>query len=404
MSQNVHRDRTSVEVAERGARLVRDFGSPLYVYDADRIQEDFRRFRAAFTYAPVDFHYAIVCNKNRYIVGLLHESGCGVHANTPGDAYAALKAGVPGPRIVFSGSNLSDADFGWLLERGVAVNLDSIDQLRNFAGRGQAAVGLRVFVDDERSRTRIGIAASELPLAIDVCRSARIRLTGLHMYAGTNTLRAERFLACLDRLLQCARAVDELEYVDIGGGFGVPYQDGTEPFPVGEAAAAIGLRMEQLSARVGRRIRLIVEPGRILVARAGCLLMTVVSVKRRGGRRYIGVDTTVGNIVVESVYHARHRVEAAAARGPLLDEPTDVCGNTTHSRDFIARSCRLPQVAPGDLLVLKDVGAYGYAMSSHFLNRPRPAEVVLHGGRAHLTTRRETFEDLVATQLDLSRS
>ena len=154
----------------------------------------------------------------------------------------------------------------------------------------------------------------------------------------------------------------------------------------------------------GKRIRLVLEPGRILTAAAGCLLTRVVSVKARGGRRYVGVDTTVGNIVVESVYHAYHRIEAVSPRGPLLDVPTDVCGNTTHTRDYVGRSCLLPEVIPGDLLLLRDVGAYGYAMSSHFLNRPRPAEVVLHHGIAHLTTRRETFEDLVATHVYVSES
>lgn len=388
------------EILQDATRLVREFGSPLYVYDADAIEEAFRRFRAAFAYAPVDYHYAIVCNKNHYIVSLLYMSGCGVHANTPGDAYAALRAGVPGPRILYSGTNLSAADFDWLLERNVRVNLDSLDQLRDFAARKPTSdVGLRVLIDDARSRNRIGVTVAEVPPALEICRSAGIRLAGLHMYAGTNTLRAARFGTCLDRLLECARLVPDLEYVDVGGGFGVAYEDGSKPFPLREVGAEISRRMEHLSTSVGKRIRLVLEPGRILVAEAGRLLTTVISVKERGGRRYVGVDTTVGNIVVESVYHASHRIEAVAPRGPLLEEPTDVCGNTTHSRDFVARSCRLPHVAAGDLLMLRDVGAYGYAMSSHFLNRPRPAEIVVHRGQVHLTTRRETFDDLVATQL-----
>jgi diaminopimelate decarboxylase len=390
-----------MQIRAHAARLVDDFGSPLYVYDADAIEAAFARFRSAFAYAPSDHHYAIVCNKNHYIVGVLHALGCGIHANTPGDAYAALRAGVPGDRIVYSGTNLNADDFAWLLERRVRMNLDSLDQLRDFAARApNADVGLRLLIDDEGSSNRIGIAAAELSQAVEMCRVAGIRLTGLHMYAGTNTRRMSRFLNALDRLLPCARILPDLEYVDIGGGFGVAYEDDAKSFPLCEAGTEISSRMEQLSADVGKRLRLVLEPGRILVAQAGCLLTTVVSVKRRGGRRYVGVDTTVGNIVVESVYHSTHRIEAVAPRGPALDEPTDVCGNTTHTRDIVAKSCRLPDVAPGDLLMLRDVGAYGYAMSSHFLNRPRPAEVVLHRGTSHLTTRRETFEDLVATQLN----
>jgi len=114
----------------------------------------------------------------------------------------------------------------------------------------------------------------------------------------------------------------------------------------------------------------------------------------------VGVDTTVGNVVVESVYYPHHRVEAVAPKAPVLEIPTDVCGNTTHSRDYLARNCQLPPLVPGDLLALRDVGAYGYAMSSHFLNRPRPAEVVVDQGQAVLTTRRETFADLLATQVE----
>src|SRR5262245_790974 len=144
-------------ILERAPRLVSEFGSPLYVYDADRIEEALRCFRAAFTYTPVEHHYAIVCNKNHYIVGLLYRLGCGVHANTPGDAFAAIGAGVPASRILFSGTNLDAADFDWLLERGVRTNLDSLDQLRSLGARRlAAAVGLRVLIDDERSRNRIG--------------------------------------------------------------------------------------------------------------------------------------------------------------------------------------------------------------------------------------------------------
>ena len=141
------------------------------------------------------------------------------------------------------------------------------------------------------------------------------------------------------------------------------------------------------------------EPGRILVAGAGSLLTTVVSTKERGGRRYIGVDSTIASIAVESVYYAHHRIEALHPRGEPLAVPTDVCGNTTHSRDFLARAVRLPELRPGDLLALRDVGAYGYAAASHFLNRPRPAEIVVDGDEAVLTTRRESLDDLLTTQV-----
>jgi diaminopimelate decarboxylase len=216
------------------------------------------------------------------------------------------------------------------------------------------------------------------------------------MYAGTNNRRPSRFLTCVDRLLAAAETLPDLEYVNLGGGYGIGYREGEPDLDVDAIGREVAQRLTSLSRRRRLAIRLIVEPGRVLVGPAGSLLMTVVSVKQRGGRRFVGVDTTVGNIVVPSVYHGYHRIEALSPRGGALELTTDVCGNTTHSGDYIARDVLLPRVEPGDVLALRDVGAYAYAMSSHFLNRPRPAEVVLDGGEAILTTRRETLDDLVA--------
>lgn len=382
---------------EQANELLAHFGSPLYVYDLPEIERRYLRFVQAFSYRPLECHYALVCNKNPVIVRRLHELGAGVHANTPGDAFAALAAGVPAEDIVYSGTNLSGGDLDYLLARDVALNVDSLDQLRDVVRRRRGwSVGLRFLIDDPTKKNRIGVSPSELEAALSIANAGGIRIAGLHMYAGTNNLRASRFLDCVDRLLAAAETLPDLEYVNLGGGYGIGYREGESELDLDAVGSEVTRRVQLLSERRDRTIRLIVEPGRVVVASAGSLLMTVVSVKNRGGRRYIGVDTTVGNIVVPSVYHGYHRIEALSPRGTSIELTTDVCGNTTHSSDFIARDVRLPRVEPGDVLALRDVGAYGYAMSSHFLNRPRPAEVVLDGDRAILTTRRETLDDLVA--------
>ena len=384
-------------MAEGAHELLRRFGSPLYVYDLGEIERRYIRFVKAFPYSPLSCHYALVCNKNPMIVRRLHELGAGIHANTPGDAFAALAAGVPAEEIVYSGTNLTAADLDYLLVRGVGLNVDSLDQLRDVVRRGgRRTVGLRYLIDDPAKRNRIGISPCELPEALRIAERGGVRIGGLHMYAGTNNLRASRFLGCVDRLLAAAETLPDLEYVNLGGGFGIGYREGEPDLDVEAIGIEVARRLEALSVRRGRPVELVVEPGRVLVASAGTLLLTVVSVKHRGGRRYIGVDTTVGNIVVPSIYHGYHRIEAMPPRGRALAGTTDVCGNTTHSGDFIARDVRLPRVEPGDVLALRDVGAYAYAMSSHFLNRPRPAEVVLDDGLAILTTRRETLDDLIA--------
>ncbi len=382
---------------EQAGELLRRFGSPLYVYDLREVERRYLSFVQAFAYRPLECHYALVCNKNPVIVRRLHELGAGVHANTPGDAFAALAAGVPSEDVVYSGTNLTGADLDYLLARGVALNVDSLDQLRDVVRRGGCrSVGLRFLIDDPAKRNRIGISPGELLEALLIADAGGVQVAGLHMYAGTNNHRASRFLDCVDGLLAATEMLPDLEFVNLGGGYGIGYREGEPDLDVDAIGQEVTQRLRSLSRRRGCEVRLILEPGRVLVASAGSLLMTVVSVKHRGGRRYIGVDTTVGNIVVPSVYHGYHRLEALSHRGRTLELTTDVCGNTTHSADFIARDVRLPRVEPGDVLALRDVGAYAYAMSSHFLNRPRPAEVVLDGGEAILTTRRETLDDLVA--------
>jgi diaminopimelate decarboxylase len=384
--------REAIELLDR-------FGSPLYVYDLAEVARCYRRFVAAFPYEPLETHYAIVCNKNPLLVQTLFELGAGVHANTPGDAYAALAAGIPPERIVYSGTNLTGDDFDFLLAHGIALNLDSVDQLRDLAARGGAsAVGLRLLVDSPEKRSRIGVAPGELASAVAAARAAGVRVVGLHMYAGTNTRRASRFVETLDALLAACDELPDLEYVDVGGGFGIAYRDDEPHLDLRAVGSAVSARLHALSARRGRVVRLLLEPGRTLVASSGTLLTTVVSVKERGGRHYVGVDTTVGNMAAPAVYHACHRIEALSRTGPPLETSTDVCGNTTHSGDFLGRDVRLPRVEKGDVLALRDVGAYAYAMSSHFLNRPRPPEVVLVGDEPVLTTRRETFADLLALQ------
>jgi diaminopimelate decarboxylase len=384
-------------VAEQALELLRRYGSPLYVYDLAEVERRYLRFGQAFPYRPLDCHFAVVCNKNPLVVRRLHDLGAGMHANTPGDAFAALAAGVPAQDIVYSGTNLTEVDLDYLLERGVALNVDSLDQLRDVVRHGGSrSVGLRFLIDDPAKRNRIGVSPCELGEALQIAEAGGVRVAGLHMYAGTNNLRPSRFLGCVDRLLAAATTLPDLEYVNLGGGYGIGYREGEPDLDVDTIGTEVARRLRSLSRQRGREVRLIVEPGRALVASAGSLLMTVVSVKHRDGRRFLGVDSTVGNIVVPSVYHGYHRIEVLSPRGGTLELTTDVCGNTTHSGDFIARDVRLPRVEPGDVLALRDVGAYAYAMSSHFLNRPRPAEVVLDGDETILTTRRETLDDLVA--------
>lgn len=383
------------------AALAERYGTPLFVYDAALVRETFGHIRGAFRYEPVHLHFAAVCNPNLHLLRLLRSAGAKLHANTPGDVYCGLRAGYTAGEIVFSGSNLGEDDFAFLFEAGVHVNVDSVDDLRLACRLSPGRdLGLRMHLEGSLMESRIGVREHELGAALEVARAAGSRVTALHVYCGTHGQSLDRYRSSLRTLTELALACPDLSCINLGGGFGYDYREPEAgAFPFEALARAADAELTRLSRRLGRAITLRVEPGRAVVAGACVLLTKVRSVKREEKRRYVGVDTTTANFTSPVVHGSRRRVSTVEER-PLGGTLADVCGCTTYSRDFIARDAPLAEVSPGDLVAVFDVGAYGYCMSSHFLNRPRAAEVFVDEGRAKLVTRRETFEDLVAAQVE----
>jgi diaminopimelate decarboxylase len=240
----------------------------------------------------------------------------------------------------------------------------------------------------------------EVDQAVRLAAARGCRITSLHVYCGTHGRSLDRYAESLDRLVAIGSRLPDVDCLNVGGGFGYDYHAPAQhPFPFPALAVITANAARELSARCGRPIALRVEPGRAVVAGCGVLLTRVRSVKRGASRRYIGVDTTTANFTSPVVHGAHRRVVAVDERGPDA-VAADVCGCTTYSRDVVAHGWPLPAVEVDDLLAILDVGAYGHCMASHFLNRPRAAEVFVDAGRARLVTRRETLEDLVAGQID----
>ena len=381
--------------------LAERFGTPLFAYDADELRASWHRIRGAFRYPATHVHFAAVCNPNLHLLSLLRSLGANLHANTPGDAYCGLRAGYAPDQIVFSGSNVGDDDLAFLLGEGIHVNVDSLDDLaRACAAAPGRAFGLRMHLGEVLPESRIGLRESDVDEALAIARAQGCQLTALHVYCGTHGQSLDRYRGALAELTSLAMRLPDVECINLGGGFGYDYRDPDQgAFPFEALARAADAALADLSRRLGRTIVLRVEPGRALVAGSAVLLTRVRSVKRAAKRRYVGVDTTTANFTSPVVHGARRRVASVGAR-PAAETLADVCGCTTYSRDFITRDAPLPEVEVGDLLAVLDVGAYGYCMASHFLNRPRPAEVFVDGGAARVVTRRETFRDLVATQIE----
>jgi diaminopimelate decarboxylase len=379
--------------------LLTIYGSPLYVYQLDRLTETIEHITNSISYPHTQFQFASVTNGNVALLKIFKNHGWGIHANTPGDIYLALAAGFTPDRIVYSGSNLDRSELHQMLESGIhTINLDSLSQLavlvdvysREYA---KPRLGFRLNYPALTGDSRIGVHPDEFGEAVDIARRAGLTIDGLHFYRGTGTNATQAFVDAIDTLLSIASQLPDWTYLDFGGGFGYPYHHDKAAFDWVEFGGILSERLSKLE----RKIQLTIEPGRAAIAGCGVLLARVVSTKWQDKKQIVGVDTTVGNLSVPSV-HGGYREVVTWQTGDELFS-TDVCGNTTYSRDYLGRNCQLPRLKIDDTIAILDVGAYGYAMSSHFLHRPRPAEVLLNNNDHRLIRQREDYSILLNNQI-----
>ncbi|BAZ24056.1 Orn/DAP/Arg decarboxylase 2 [Kalymmatonema gypsitolerans NIES-4073] len=398
---------------ELAQELLNTYGSPLYVYQADILHQSIRRITQAFSYPRTQFRFASVTNGNISLLQIFRAAGWGLHANTPGDIYLGLQAGFAPEQIVYSGSNLNCIEMEQVLNWGVTtLNLDSVAQLQLCCEVYQSLytensttprLGLRLNLPEITGDSRIGVRPEEFADAIALARQAGLKLSGLHFYRGTGTNATEAFSNVIDKVITTAQLLPDWEYLDFGGGFGYPYHHSGAAFNW----EMFGTELSDTMTCLGRDIELVIEPGRAAIAGCGTLLAKVVSVKWQEEKQIVGVDTTVANLCVPAVHGGYREIVAWRNREnfhvetlhPLVLQLTDVCGNTTYSRDYLGKNCHLPALQIGDIIGILDVGAYGYAMSSHFLHCPKPAEVLLENDTHRLIRRREDYSILLANQV-----
>jgi diaminopimelate decarboxylase len=416
----------SLEIARE---MLEIYGSPLYVYDSDRLRQTIRRITKAVPYPHKEFRFASVTNGNISLLKIFQEFGWGLHANTPGDVYLGIVAGFHPKDIVYSGSNLNHLEMKQLLNWGVkTLNLDSIAQLIQFCNlyleslksqeisterknnnleKEIPRLGLRLNLPQLTGESRIGVRPEEFEIANAIANQVGLKISGIHFYRGTGTNATTAFTQAIDTVIATAEKLPDWQYLDFGGGFGYPYHHDGVAFDWEIFGHELSDRAERAAHRlshVNKKIDLIIEPGRAAIAGCATLLAKVISIKWQEEKQIIGVDTTVGNISVPSVYGNYRKIitwknQSVKNKFNSLYYTTDICGNTTYSRDYLGRNCQLPALEIGDIIGILDVGAYGYAMSSHFLHRPKPAEVLLENNTHHLIRKREDYSALVANQI-----
>ena len=396
--------------------LARRFGTPLYVYSADQIAERLRLFQHAFEGRDHLVCYAVKANSALAILKLLADRGAGFDIVSGGELERVLAAAPEAvDRVVFSGVGKTAAEIDRALAAGILeFNVESEAELELLASRARklkrkARFALRVNPDVfAETHPYISTGLREHKFGIDIRRALAIykkaagnrwlEAHGVSVHIGSQIRSADPFGAALERVSKLVRRLNRdgiaLKAVDAGGGLGIDYHGGNfdAEAKVREYAAAIQNALGDFEGR------LLLEPGRFLVAQAGALLARVLHVKRNGNKTFVITDAAMNDLIRPALYQAHHEIVPVRPRAGK-PRTVDVVGPVCESGDFFARDRLLPRVEPGDLVALLDAGAYGMAQSSNYNTRMRPAEVLVDGARARLIRRRETMDDLLAPEL-----
>jgi diaminopimelate decarboxylase len=389
-------------------------GSPLYVYSGDGIRDDYRRFAAAV--APVDgsVHFALKANSALGVIGLLARHGAGADIVSGGEMARALAAGIPAEKIVFSGVGESAEEISAALDAGIGqINAESPQEVEAIsqiaAARGvQAPVALRVNVDvapkthakistGQRS-TKFGVSTSQNEAA-DLYRKMaadpHIRPAGLAVHIGSQILELDPFERAYSALLSFGTALRdeglEVPVLDLGGGIGVDYQDGTPT-----DFTAYGELVSRLFADSGFQLGF--EPGRSIVANNGVLLTRVIYVKDGDNKRFAIVDAAMNDLLRPTLYEAHHDIRPVGPEG-AIEGPADIVGPVCETGDYLGLDRMMPSLAAGDCLAVMSAGAYGAVMASSYNTRPPAGEVMVLDGEVHILRRRRDVAELLAEEI-----
>lgn len=393
-------------------KLVREFGTPLYVYSASAIRERMRTFQDAFADIPHTVCYSVKANSNLGILRLLDDEGCGFDIVSGGELARVLKVNRRAAKnIVFSGVGKTAQEMGEALRAGILLfNVESESEMSALAQcaarmKKTAPVALRVNPDvgaNTHPYISTGLRQHKFGIPIRDARglyaraggSEHLKMRGVSVHIGSQITELEPFRVAMERVAELVGQLradgHPIEYVDCGGGLGIPYESAATDF-----AAQVAKYAEAVSAPLrGLDVQLLLEPGRSIVGPSGALVSCILYRKSNEGKNFLVLDAAMNDFLRPSLYNAYHEIVPVRMQdGP--SEVTDIVGPICESGDAFAHDRELPALNEGDFLAILDVGAYGMTLASNYNSRPRAAEVLVQGKRARLIRKRETVRDLM---------
>jgi diaminopimelate decarboxylase len=390
--------------------LTKQFGSPLYVYDAEKIVFQLKMLKTAFSSSEVKIKYAAKALTNLSILKLLKKFGSDVDVVSIQEAQLALRAGFEPSQIMYTPSGVEFSEIVEAVEMGLTINLDNLPVLKKFGEKYKDSypcsirlnphimAGGNYKISTGHSNSKFGISIYQLPEIREVVTTHNIKVNGLHIHTGSDITEAEVFLKMADILFSVARDFGDLRFIDFGSGFKVSYKEGDPVTNVYDLGLKLTKAFNDFCVSYGRKLELHFEPGKFIVSEAGVLLAKTNVVKSTPDLTFVGVNSGLNHLIRPMMYDAYHDIINIS--NPKAEQKLYTVVGYICETDTLGADRKLNEVREGDILLFKNAGAYGFSMASNYNSRFRPAEVMIYNGKAMLIREREKFEDLIRNQVE----
>jgi diaminopimelate decarboxylase len=391
--------------------LANEFGTPLYVYDADKIIHQLKTLKTAFSNSDVKIKYAAKALTNLSILRLLRKYGSDVDVVSIQEAKLALRAGFNPPQIMYTPSGVEFSEIMEAVEAGLTVNLDNLSVLHKFGEKYRDTypcsirlnphimAGGNYKISTGHSNSKFGISVYQLPEIHEIVNRYKIQVNGLHIHTGSDITESDVFIKMAEILFGVARDFPNLRFIDFGSGFKVAYKEGDNVTNVYDLGLKLTSAFNDFCRQYGRKLEMHFEPGKFIVSEAGYLLVKVNVVKSTPSTTFVGVNSGLNHLIRPMMYDSYHEIINISNPTGSLKLYTVVgyiCETDTFGSDR-----KLTEVREGDILAFRNAGAYGYSMASNYNSRLKPAEVLIVNGTARLIREREKLEDLLRGQVEI---
>lgn len=386
-----------------------EFGTPVYVYQADKIVAQYKRLKQAFNPIDIKIKYACKALNNTAILQLLKNEGSGLDTVSINEVKLGLRAGFTADQIIFTPNCVGIDEIREAVEMGVHINIDNISILEQFGAiygnkipccirlNPHIMAGGNSKISTGHIDSKFGISIYQLRHVLRVVKSHNMHINGLHMHTGSDILDAGVFLQGAEILFDAAKDFPDLSFIDFGSGFKVAYKPNDVTTDIEELGKLLGSRFNEFCKEYGRELELWFEPGKFLVSEAGYFLVKSNVIKQTTATVFIGVDSGLNHLIRPMLYDSYHEIMNISnpdGKQRIYTIVGNICETDTFGWDR-----KLTEVHEGDILCFKNAGAYGITMASNYNARTRPAEVLIYQGKAHLIRKRETLDDLIQNEV-----